>query len=112
MRQTQTPVQDNAAEPEGRIVDRRGFLASTTAGLATAAWTAVGTTARAQRPGYGKNAEPARYPDPDVIVLDKRFAKIKIGNTAIQRLHTGMLWAEGPAWNGVGKYLVLERHPQ
>ena len=32
----------------------------------------------------------------DVLVLDKRFARIKIGNSPIQRLHTGMLWAEGP----------------
>jgi gluconolactonase len=111
MRQTQTPFQDNAAEPERRIVDRRGFLAGATAGLATAAWAVASTTARAQQRGYGPRAEPARYPDPDVIVLDKRFAKIKIGNTPIRRLHTGMLWAEGPTWNGVGKYLVLSDIP-
>ena len=60
---------------------------------------------------YGPGAEPVRYPDPDVIVLDKRFAKIKIGNSPITRLHTGMLWAEGPAWNGVGKYLVMSDIP-
>jgi gluconolactonase len=52
-----------------------------------------------------------RYPDPDVVVLDKRFAKYKIGNTPIQRLYTGMLWAEGPAWNGVGRYLVWSDIP-
>ena len=62
-------------------------------------------------PRYGPDAEPVRYPDPDVIVLDKRFAKIKIGNSPITRLHTGMLWAEGPAWNGVGKYLVMSDIP-
>ena len=60
---------------------------------------------------YGPGADPVRYPDPDVVVLDKRFAKIKIGNAPIERLHTGMLWAEGPAWNGVGKYLVLSDIP-
>ena len=60
---------------------------------------------------YGPGAEPVRYPDPDVVVLDKRFAKIKIGNSPIRRLHTGMLWAEGPAWNGVGKYLVMSDIP-
>src|SRR5204863_8580862 len=48
---------------------------------------------------------------PDIVVLDKRFANIKIGNSAIRRLHTGMLWAEGPAWNGVGKYLVWSDIP-
>jgi gluconolactonase len=52
-----------------------------------------------------------RYPDPDILVLDKRFAKIKIGNAAIERLYTGMRWAEGPAWNGVGKYLVWSDIP-
>src|SRR5207253_2520636 len=29
----------------------------------------------------------------------------------IRRLHTGMLWAEGPAWNGVGRYLVWSDIP-
>ena len=41
-----------------------------------------------------------------MVVLDPRFARLKIGNTAIQRLWMGALWAEGPAWNGVGRYLV------
>ena len=52
-----------------------------------------------------------RYPDPDIVVLDKKFAKYKIGNPPIRRHHTGMLWAEGPAWNGVGRYLVLSDIP-
>ena len=52
-----------------------------------------------------------RYPEPDVVALDKRFAKYKIGNTPILRLHTGTLWAEGPAWNGVGRYLVWSDIP-
>jgi len=52
-----------------------------------------------------------RYPDPDVVVLDKSFAKYKIGNTPIQRLHTGSLWAEGCAWNGQGRYLVWSDIP-
>jgi gluconolactonase len=54
---------------------------------------------------------PIRYPDPDILVLDPSFAKYKLGNTAIQRLHTGMLWAEGPAWNGVGRYLLWSDIP-
>ena len=52
-----------------------------------------------------------RYPEPDVEVLDPRFAGVRIGNTPIQRLHTGMLWAEGPAWNAVGRYLVWSDIP-
>ena len=34
-----------------------------------------------------------------------------VGNTAIQRLYTGTLWAEGVAWNGVGRYLVWSDIP-
>ncbi|HUQ93244.1 MAG TPA: SMP-30/gluconolactonase/LRE family protein [Bryobacteraceae bacterium] len=54
---------------------------------------------------------PVRYPEPDVVALDKRFEKYKIGNTPIQRLHTGCLWAEGPAWNGVGRFLLWSDIP-
>ncbi|MGQ0735992.1 MAG: SMP-30/gluconolactonase/LRE family protein [Acidobacteriota bacterium] len=54
---------------------------------------------------------PVRYPDPDVIALDQRFRRYIIGNTPIRRLHTGTLWAEGPAWNGVGRYLVWSDIP-
>jgi len=85
---------------------RRGFLG-------TAAVLAAGAFARpafaADRDWSGK--QPVRYPDPDILSLDPRFGKYKIGNTPIQRLHTGMLWAEGPAWNGVGRYLLWSDIP-
>ncbi len=32
-------------------------------------------------------------------------------NSAIQRLWTGALWSEGPAWNAQGRYLVLSDIP-
>ena len=54
---------------------------------------------------YQPGASPIRYPDSDIIALDKRFT-YRIGNAAIERLHTGMRWAEGPAWNAVGRYVV------
>jgi gluconolactonase len=60
---------------------------------------------------YGPEAPPVRYPEPDVMVIDPSFAKYKIGNTPIERLHTGMYWAEGPAWSGVGSYLVWSDIP-
>lgn len=56
-------------------------------------------------------AVPVRYPDPDIVTLDPRFARYVVANTTIRRLHTGMLWAEGPAWNMVGKYLVWSDIP-
>jgi gluconolactonase len=93
--------------------DRRTFLKSAAATL-TAAVTASGglrprPASAQERDWSGK--QPVRYPDPDIVVLDQRFAKYKIGNTPIQRLYTGTLWAEGPAWNGVGKYLLWSDIP-
>ncbi len=60
---------------------------------------------------FGKNAAPVRYPEPDVIALEDAFKKIKIGNASIERLHTGMRWAEGPAWSGPGQYLMWSDIP-
>jgi gluconolactonase len=54
---------------------------------------------------------PLRYPDPDIITLDPRFGPYVLFNTPLQRLYTGTLWAEGPAWNGVGRYLVWSDIP-
>lgn len=60
---------------------------------------------------YGPNGAPIRYPDPDIIILDPRFAQYRVGNTTIKRLWTGALWAEGPAWHGGGRYLVWSDIP-
>src|SRR5438552_12561138 len=87
-------------------LDRRALLKSAAvAGLAALAR----PLAAADRDWSGQS--PTRYPDPDIVSLDKRFDKYKLGNTPIQRLHTGMLWAEGPAWCGVGKYLLWSDIP-
>ncbi len=92
----------SAEQPQGPVFGRRSFLAG-----AAASALALKATAR----DYGPGAPPVRYPDPDIVTLDKRFEKHKIGSTPIKRLHTGMLWAEGPAWNGVGNYLVWSDIP-
>ncbi|MBL8175609.1 MAG: SMP-30/gluconolactonase/LRE family protein [Bryobacterales bacterium] len=83
------------------MIDRRKIL--------VAAASVPAAMAQAPRDWTGKT--PVRYPEPDVVVLDKRFNKYKIGNTPIQRLATGFLWSEGPAWNGVGRYLVFSDIP-
>lgn len=72
------------------------------------AQTAVSPTP-VERDWSGQN--PLPYPDPDIIALDNRFSRYVIFNTPLQRLHTGTLWAEGPAWNGVGRYLVWSDIP-
>lgn len=87
-------------------LDRRAFIRSTAAVALGAAFAPSLSSAR-----DWSGREPVRYPDPDIIVLDKRFEQYKLINAAIQRLHTGSLWAEGCAWNGVGRYLVWSDIP-
>jgi gluconolactonase len=82
-------------------IDRRSFLTAV----------ALAPAALAQTPRDWSGQQPVRYADPDVIALDKRFEKYRINNTTIQRLWTGALWAEGPAWNGAGRYLVWSDLP-
>jgi gluconolactonase len=98
-------MSDMIIAPNPAPTSRRAFL-----GAATAAAAAVSTAlGAAERDWTG--ASPVRYPEPDVEALDPRFNRYKLGNAAIQRLHTGTLWAEGPAWNGVGQYLVWSDIP-
>jgi len=101
VKKTTTSDPNTKAGPE---MPRRSFLAA-------AAAAAVGASGKAFGRDFGPNAPPVRYPDPDIVALDDRFKKYKLGNTPIQRLHNGTLWAEGPAWNGVGRYLVFSDIP-
>ena len=100
-------LQDTSTGPDAtRTLDRRRLLQ----GAATlAAGTMVASHALAR--DFGPNAEPQRYPDPDILVLDEKRFKAKVGNTTIKRLYTGCLWAEGPAWNTQGQYLVWSDIP-
>jgi gluconolactonase len=93
------------------ICDRRTFLTATLS-------TAAALQLRGQQPPAGPSAPrdwsgqtPIRYPDPDVVAMDNRFRKYVIGNTTIKRVYTGALWSEGPAWNGVGRFLVWSDIP-
>ena len=100
-------INTNESKQPTSSFSRRAFIAA--AGAATAA-----ITSQAEGRDYGDDAAPVRYPEPDVVVLDDRFAKYKLGNAPIQRLYHSkeMLWAEGPAWNGVGKYLLWSDIPR
>lgn len=100
---------DDALAPQPRAASstRRSFLRVAALGAAGAA--VASAVAADERDWTGRT--PVRYPDPDVLVLDPAFQKYKLGNAAIQRLHTGMSWAEGPAWNAVGRYLVWSDIP-
>ena len=47
-------------------------------------------------------AEPGivRYPDPNIKILDPRFAPLVLGNAAIERIADGCRFTEGPVWFG------------
>ncbi len=98
------PVERKTDEKDS--INRRSFLAAATA---VAGVTSMASSAFARN--FGPDAEPVRYPEPDVVPLDSRF-KYKLGNTPIMRLYKGTLWAEGPAWNGVGRYLLWSDIPE
>ncbi|MBT5532499.1 SMP-30/gluconolactonase/LRE family protein, partial [Candidatus Poribacteria bacterium] len=42
---------------------------------------------------------------------DPRFKKYHVGNAAVERLHTGTRWSEGPVWFGDGRYLLWSDIP-
>ena len=93
--------------------NRRRLIAGVTGLAATTLLarngSAQSTPTQAVRDFSGNNPRP--YPDPDIVVLDPRFARYRLFNTPLQRLYTGTFWAEGPAWNGVGRYLVWSDIP-
>jgi gluconolactonase len=61
---------------------------------------------------FGPSGAPSTYFwDPDVIAVDPAFNDLAQPNAPIQRLWTGALWAEGPAWNAQGRYLVWSDIP-
>lgn len=95
------------SETQRAAISRRSLFGSLAA--ATAATAVLPALGQSPRDWSGKT--PVRFPDPDILVLDKKFNQYKVGNTPIQRLHTGLLWAEGPAWHSAGKYLVMSDIP-
>lgn len=86
-------------------VSRRKILRT---GIGAMAATAVASPVLARN--FNDGFTPSRYPEADVIPLTKAF-KYKLGNSPIQRLYHGTYWAEGPAWNAVGRYLIWSDIP-
>src|SRR5947207_8401862 len=96
------------------FTDRRSFLSAALGSVAL-----IPAAARAQSQAVSPvpsarnyaGGPPVQYPDPDIIALDKRFQRYIVGNTVIKRHYTGTFWSEGPAWNGVGRFLVWSDIP-
>ncbi len=77
-------------------LNRRDFL---TAGGALAALATVSQAFAAWEPSQ-------RYPDPLVRSIDPSFDKYKLALAKVERIATGMRWAEGPVWFGDSRHLV------
>jgi gluconolactonase len=101
--QTQIEYPLMAHIPDSSHLGRRSFLTAASAALAAPAF--------AQQDRDFSGQSPQRYTDTAFVALDPSFQKYVIGNTPLQRLWTGAFWAEGPAWNGAGKYLVWSDIP-
>src|SRR5262245_9575360 len=108
----------------GDTLSRRGFVRALGAGVGAVALGAA--AARAQTPApmgppstvttpprdFGPTGAPTTYFwDPDIIAVDPSFNGLAQPNAPIQRLWTGALWSEGPAWNAQGRYLVWSDIP-
>lgn len=101
-------------------LSRRTLLKAVGAGAAVAAAGPAFAQARPEPPStvtnppreFGPGGAPTTYfTDPDIITVDPLFNQYVQPNSAIMRLWTGALWAEGPAWNAQGRYLVWSDIP-
>src|SRR5579872_4784459 len=60
---------------------------------------------------FGPDATTTYFNDPDVLTVDPAFGGLVQANAAIKRLWMGAQWAEGPAWNSQGRYLLFSDIP-
>ena len=83
-------------------------------GRAGSAQTPQGPPSTVTNPAQGLRSErPADHLLHRSGRADRRsaFGDLVQANSAIKRLWTGALWAEGPAWSGQGRYLVWSDIP-
>ena len=112
------------AQHQAAILSRRTLIHAAGLGaLAATAGSALAQTAAAPAAppttittpprDFSRRGAPTTYFwDPDVIALDPAFNGLAQPNAAIQRIWTGGLWVEGPAWNAQGQYLVWSDIPR
>jgi gluconolactonase len=115
--------QDNCVQNSGGGISRRTLVGAVAAGagaIALGGREAIAQTGPVAPPStvttpprdFGPNAPPNVYfTDPDVLTVDPSFDGLRQPNAPIQRLWTGALWSEGPAWNAQGRYLVWSDIP-
>lgn len=127
LREQQPEPGDGGAAQESGF-DRRGFLGKVGAAGLGAGALAVGarmvradeamgpvappSTVTSPPRDFGPKGAPTTYFwDPDIIAVDPSFHGLAQPNAAIKRLWTGAGWAEGPAWNAEGRYLIFSDIP-
>jgi gluconolactonase len=110
-------------QQETRAVSRRTLVAAAVAGagaIALAPREVLAQSGPVARPStvttpprdFSRSGAPTTYfTDPDVLTVDPSFGGLLQPNAPIQRLWTGALWSEGPAWNAQGHYLVWSDIP-
>ena len=113
---------DNSGRIDGGAISRRTLVGAMAAGAAITG--SRGAMAQAEKAppqtvittpprDFGPHGAPSTYFwDPDVVIVDPVFRQYMQPNTAIIRLWKGSLWAEGPAWNAQGRYLVWSDIPK
>lgn len=84
-----------------QMISRRHFVA---AGTALGALSSLPCAA-------GEWQESQRYPDERIKILDESFAKYRLSLAKVERIATGMRWAEGPVWFGDGRFLLWSDIP-
>ncbi|CAN5685402.1 SMP-30/gluconolactonase/LRE family protein [soil metagenome] len=92
----------------GTIAAGRAFAQTAPASAAVAPPSTITTPPRDFSP---RGAPTTYFTDPDILSVDPSFNALAQPNSAIQRLWTGALWSEGPAWNAQGRYLVWSDIP-
>ncbi|MFL5171140.1 MAG: SMP-30/gluconolactonase/LRE family protein, partial [Microvirga sp.] len=111
--------QHKVRDAESATLSRRTVIGALGAGIAVAGSgaslaqpVAPPTTITNPPRDFSRRGAPTTYfTDPDILSVDPVFDGIAQPNSAIQRLWTGALWSEGPAWNAVGRYLVWSDIP-
>ena len=111
----------NSGRTDGGAISRRALVGAMAAGAAITGSRGVMAQAEKAAPqtvittpprDFGSHGAPSTYFwDPDVVIVDPVFRQYVQPNTAIMRLWKGSLWAEGPAWNAQGRYLVWSDIP-
>ena len=80
---------------------RRRFIGSTTA------LGALGPVFRA----FADWQPSARYPDPLIKIIDPSFAPYRLSLAKVERIASGLRWAEGPVWFGDARCLLWSDIP-